>query len=456
MSPATDRRITEIKNGAFKASEHFEQIKGIRKLIDAQAQKQKKMFPKVVRQCMYAGALEVWLERDDATLFLRIIDDPGYLSGNILRLLVDLPYIEDHSEIIGNRIERTPFEPPYCGAVYREKARQDLTSLLNGLPIITFDDKIHYAKRCTYRSEVENLLQVKGLSPSLIEVLGRTEDGRIIFPLCKPGGYITRNCKSLATIKRWCIQLVEGLIILHENGILHRDLELRNLLVSLDGQTAIICDLEGHWGCHRAPELLDWEHLDPTQRPFTEKSDIYGFGDLLASFVIGCEPVNNWVPHEPPEPFAIVVRACKAYDPDDRPTLAEVKAMLEAMEFIDDVEEPLNVPTTKPGLVSLIAVDGNPSVVVDSTAPEGMDVTIPTQIRVVDKDAPSRGSNAPIETDAPAAATNIKIVDVKAGKSKTVKRAELAKKQVKGKAKALRRSMRIAEASVPRVLPLKV
>ncbi|KAG6818334.1 hypothetical protein H0H93_005913, partial [Arthromyces matolae] len=425
-------------SGVFKASDHFEQIKGIRKLIDAQAQKQKKMFPKVVRQCMYAGVLEVWLERDDATLFLRIVDDPGYLSGNILRLLVDLPYIEDHSEIIGNRIERTPFEPPYCGAVYREKARQDLTSLLNGLPIITFDDKIHYAKRCTYRSEVENLLQVKGLSPSLIEVLGRTEDGRIIFPLCKPGGYITRNCKSLATIKRWCIQLVEGLIILHENGILHRDLELRNLLVSLDGQTAIICDLEGHWGCHRAPELLDWEHLDPTQRPFTEKSDIYGFGDLLASFVIGCEPVNNWVPHEPPEPFATVVRACKAYDQDDRPTLAEVKAMLEAVEFIDDVEEPLDVPTTKPGLVSLLTstVDGDPSVVVDSITP-------------------SQGFDALIEPDASAGATNTAQI-VKAGKNKTVKRAELAKKRVKGKAKALRRSMRIAEANIPRVLPLKV
>ncbi|GLB42707.1 putative protein kinase domain containing protein [Lyophyllum shimeji] len=281
--------------------------------------------------------MDVWYTRDDDDpLYVSIMDEPGTLSGNILRLLVDLPSLQTHSKIEGNTIRPIPYRsPPECGCDTQDIRHH---GKIRALPVVAFDETIHFAKISKYKSEVANLLKVKdtGGSPRVIELLGRTQDGRLVFPRHETGFNASRIAKPLtiALLKRWAVQLAEAVCFLHSIGIIHRDLHVRNVLVTKDKQNMILCDLECRWGSDDAPEICpdDWDY----ERPYTEKSDVYCFGKMLNDVIMGAEPKNPWVSWSAPAPFSSIVETCKAEDPDDRPTMQEAKAMLEAILVHDD------------------------------------------------------------------------------------------------------------------------
>ncbi|KAG6859907.1 hypothetical protein C0995_002117 [Termitomyces sp. Mi166 len=337
MSPATVG-IPNALSREFKASEFFAERQQKRDDMNARADLNSSL--KVIDSRCTPTEYEIWYEREgkpESSLYLKVIDHPGLLSGDIFRLLVPIPPLDTHAEIDGDTIRVVPFvpRPP---EIDLDDDIEDVTEDLEKLPIIAFDEKKHFAKRSKYKSEIKNLLKVKGLSPNIIELLGRTEDGRLVFPLCMSGfvlGHTTPGSKSLFAIKRWCVDLADAVCVLHAHGIVHRDLEARNILATLDLQTIILCDLEGRWGSNRAPELQGFEdNVQPHERPYTEKSDVYQFGILLTDFVLGNIPRTSWAQLEAPEPFGSVARACWAEDPDDRPSMQEVKAMLEGVRVV--------------------------------------------------------------------------------------------------------------------------
>ncbi|KAG6827555.1 hypothetical protein H0H92_011306 [Tricholoma furcatifolium] len=120
--------------------------------------------------------------------------------------------------------------------------RRGATEELQALPIVPFDPKVHFAKQ-PRKPEFPNLLKVKGRSPNIIELLGGTEDGRLVFPRCLVFPDYFAYSESLVAIKKWCIQLADAVCTLHSLDIIHRDLELRNILRSLDYEN-LLCDLE--------------------------------------------------------------------------------------------------------------------------------------------------------------------------------------------------------------------
>ncbi|KAJ7216635.1 kinase-like domain-containing protein [Mycena pura] len=264
-------------------------------------------------------------------IYVAIHDVPDTLSGNILRLQANVPWelISGPTEIRGDKI--LPTIPTVKITPFDDEIDE------NEETIDLFDEKIHHAKPSTRRSEIPNLLRAKEL-PHIVQLLGRTEDHKIVFPKLLDGILLAHKTVGIAAVKRILLQIAEALISLHDIGMIHRDLVVRNILGSSDYQTAYLCDLECFLGSWECPEIAGTGDAGGSAREavpaYSEKSDVYMFGRLMTDFIL-CNnsrtrwqgiPGGNWLP---PAPFRAIVIACVQADPSLRPNMCEVKALLE-------------------------------------------------------------------------------------------------------------------------------
>ncbi|KAJ6602482.1 kinase-like domain-containing protein [Mycena vulgaris] len=290
-------------------------------------------------------------------IYIVVYDAPGTRSGNILRLQEHLPWLEIFScpqdrglgFAIRGKESVSPFQisdptlrflGPVKDSDEDTKALEGIPGIVGNLHLISFDTEIHFSKRSKCWSEIPNLLLVNGKRDEhknldyVVKLLGRTDDNQIVFPKLLDGFTLAVNTIGIAAVKRILVQLAAGLIALHEIGIVHRDLALRNILGSSDYQTAYICDLECLWGSDGCPEIADTLQLDISEIPYYKESDVYMFGRLMTDFILrnGVRtrwqgiPGGNWLP---PAPFRSIVVACVQTEPSARPTMSEVKALLE-------------------------------------------------------------------------------------------------------------------------------
>ncbi|KAI9815422.1 MAG: hypothetical protein M1826_002052 [Phylliscum demangeonii] len=280
-----------------------------------------------------------WIEtywRDNGTpqgQLVRLFDRPGTLSGDILRLWLNLPPLSGPVEIDGDSIRMLAEAPPAPPTEKFDDDSEDLTSALAPLPIITPDPALHFVKQGKYRSEIENLLKCQqgacpglSLSPSIVRLLGRSPDGGLVFEKHKLHYFGLFPSRSVAVYKQWIKQFIVALRCLHSLGIVHRDLRTANLLFSADGTRLIICDLEGRWGQYYAPELVSSNGLEAG---WTEKSDIYDLGVCIRHLIYGNFPINRQVEWPVPPPFDDFVAACTRAAPEDRPTLDQLSDMVD-------------------------------------------------------------------------------------------------------------------------------
>merc|ERR1719506_582979 len=100
----------------------------------------------------------------------------------------------------------------------------------------------------------------------------------------------SRQSAKLKVIKRWCIQILRGLIYLHGQNIIHRDLKCDNIFINGSAGEVKIGDLGLATVMHAqtaqsvvgrpefiAPELYEED--------YTEKVDIYSFGMCLLELI---------------------------------------------------------------------------------------------------------------------------------------------------------------------------
>ena len=122
-------------------------------------------------------------------------------------------------------------------------------------------------------------------------------------------------------IRNWMLEIIDGVSFLHSLGVVHRDLDLRNILA---GDPVVICDLQcldsiatGH--C-RAPDLDGGD-----KSHFSTTSDVFALGTLLwcCYFIL---TVAKW-----PWITLLPILSATYFWPalKNRPTVVHVKAMLE-------------------------------------------------------------------------------------------------------------------------------
>lgn len=280
-----------------------------------------------------------WYEDEKSNIrYLRIHDVPGSLSGNILRLRDNVPPVSGDCEIYGNEIR--PVEnaspPPVEPSDYDDF--EDVSAEIVQLPLVSTINDTHFLKKPKYKSEIDNLLACQGgscpgtpLCPNIIQLLGKTPDGRLVFPKYTTRPKIVGQVYPLETYKSWLVQILHGLKVLHGLGIVHRDLRIDNLVWSHDARTVLICDLESRWGNRQAPEVLRNSSLDAGWSP---ASDIWDLGNVIKGLLYGNAPINNFVEEEweVPSPFADIVEACQRTDLMERASVEELLRMAGAIE----------------------------------------------------------------------------------------------------------------------------
>ena len=267
---------------------------------------------------------------------IRLVDKPGTLANDILRLKKNLPasVLNGNYEILGDEIrvlETVPALPRL------EDDSEDLRAALVSLPVIEPDSSKHFLKAGKYVSEIQNLLKCQGgscpgtpVSPHIIQLLGKSPDRKLVFKKFYPRVALV-YINPLKQFKTWLLQLISGLKTLHSLGIVHRDLRIDNLVFSVDHSEMFIIDLEGRWGNQQAPELSREPTLDAG---WTEKSDIYDLGKLIKCMVYGNAPDTGAVELDwaIPSPLDSLVEACTRKVPEQRPSLDELYTMVDSIK----------------------------------------------------------------------------------------------------------------------------
>ena len=156
---------------------------------------------------------------------------------------------------------------------------------------------------------------------------------------------------------KWMIQLARALACSHENGIIHRDIKPANVIVSEDGERAVLTDFgvagiretgsEAVTRLTRAGERFgDPRYMSPEQHrgePVSPQSDVYSFSVIGYELLTGRGPFgkddneNIAAAHLRATPFdlhdmdsaipihiADTLRRCLAKQPDDRPRIGTV------------------------------------------------------------------------------------------------------------------------------------
>ena len=166
-----------------------------------------------------------------------------------------------------------------------------------------------------------------------------------------------KNKKHLTLLQKtkYLIDIANAVCILHDNGIIHRDLAIRNVLVN--GDTAAVCD----FGLSRLFDVEDDEDVTTTKsniapvrnsavetllrNEYSKMSDIYMEGIVIWETLSGRLPYEQYAPGEVltkvcaedlrprmdlvPSAFAPLINRCLLKEPTMRSTATEVKQQLE-------------------------------------------------------------------------------------------------------------------------------
>jgi len=164
--------------------------------------------------------------------------------------------------------------------------------------------------------------------------------------------FIQERNVAINSVKTWTLQILEGLMHLHEAGIIHRDIKCDNVFINQKSGDVVIGDL----GLSRNAGALDRsmsmvgtvpfmapEQLNLDDRKYGPKVDIYALGMTLLEMISGEYPfeecnalpyiIKNIIDNKPPEtlarlregPTRDLVILCLTRNPVDRPTAKDLR-----------------------------------------------------------------------------------------------------------------------------------
>ncbi|MEK9523835.1 serine/threonine protein kinase [Streptomyces venezuelae] len=187
--------------------------------------------------------------------------------------------------------------------------------------------------------------------------------------------------------------LSEGLVAVHEAGVVHRDLKPSNILLSPKGPRIIDFGIAWATGAstltHVGTAVGSPGFLAPEQvrgAAVTPATDVFSLGATLAYAAMGDSPFGHGssevmlyrVVHEEPQlhgvpdALAPLVRACLAKDPEDRPSTLQLSMRLKEIA----AREAQGLPVSRPPVQRERAEERN---------------TVRPTERYTDRDVPGRG-----------------------------------------------------------------
>lgn len=186
-----------------------------------------------------------------------------------------------------------------------------------------------------------------GYHPNIVQLIGEVYDDEYSYILMegiKDGLTLCKYCEwsphqvalPIPVCKSLMIQLASALCFIHEKGIIHHDLKMKNILVDLseDEIKLKICDFgiseivdeHGH-GQAETREYGTYANMAPEQfsgeYPITNKIDVYAFGGICNGILLKGRDIDTVLKTAPVE-LLCMLRLCHNKDPDQRPSMRQV------------------------------------------------------------------------------------------------------------------------------------
>ncbi|GAB4818221.1 hypothetical protein N2152v2_005267 [Parachlorella kessleri] len=187
--------------------------------------------------------------------------------------------------------------------------------------------------------------------PSIVQFLGACLQSQWLMLVTEfmPGRDLARSItlpqfRWYARGRRCALDILRGLVFLHENGVVHFDLKSNNILISADG-TAKIADmglsrfLSQSYLSHTAA-LGTFAYASPEQilgLRCSAATDMYSVGVLLWELVTGEMPLrghlrNLEAPQDCPQAVADLIETCLEANPKLRPTAQQAFVIVQEVQ----------------------------------------------------------------------------------------------------------------------------
>eukprot|EP00753_Platysulcus_tardus_P014675 PLAT4429.1.p1 GENE.PLAT4429.1~~PLAT4429.1.p1 ORF type:complete len:513 (-),score=214.74 PLAT4429.1:443-1981(-) len=187
--------------------------------------------------------------------------------------------------------------------------------------------------------------------------------------LVKPGPGNMRATLSMAQLLRMAMDTAAGIMHLHREGVIHRDLACRNLLVDDHfrvrvadfgfSRTKEVTASKGY--THSAVGPIKWMAPEALRRKiYNERTDVFSFGVVLYEMFVGkppweglenmdvvfrvCAGERMELPTELPPWLATVMSRCWKAEPTERPSMEQVRAELTRYHAAEVLGEEMGVP----------------------------------------------------------------------------------------------------------------
>eukprot|EP01117_Protostelium_nocturnum_P021037 TRINITY_DN997_c0_g1_i2.p1 TRINITY_DN997_c0_g1~~TRINITY_DN997_c0_g1_i2.p1 ORF type:complete len:1328 (+),score=430.37 TRINITY_DN997_c0_g1_i2:1731-5714(+) len=222
------------------------------------------------------------------------------------------------------------------------------------------------------------ILQSLRSHPNVVLFLGITippQPLALVIELCEGGSlyaYLRSNELSFETKIKMLSGVATGMLHLHLEKVIHRDLAVRNILLTkfnepkvadfglsrqLDTQAASVTNSEVGPLKWMSPESI-------LERSYSNKSDAWSFGVVIWEVLTVQDPFSDLTPVEAalqvctlerrlaipdgiPIALSNLMTACWKRDPNERPEFAEICTVFSALERNEEMEIPVAIPIVK-------------------------------------------------------------------------------------------------------------